>query len=239
MKTLEKDWLTTGLIDYEYKKYVLLAYLQAVKNNFELKKLYPDLSDLEHHYEYSLYFKSGLRQMMDNFPKRISGVNTEDLSFNYELAQPSDIGYFNEIESITEFALNRFRYGIKLGRDIAREVEHQVSISPIGIEPLYKNEGYFFLYEPWLNESRIYQFNLTIFEDNHEKMRGLKIFYVDTVKRSMVNTFENIKLDLIKRFKHLPNPATYMIEAPCALPLEETLLPIAKKKIVSFVSSAA
>jgi hypothetical protein len=47
-----------------------------------------------------------------------------------------------------------------------------------------------------------------------------------------MNTFENIKLDLVKRYKHLPNPATYLVESKYVLPLEETLLPIAKKKVV-------
>jgi hypothetical protein len=69
MRNLEKDWLTAGLIDFEYKKYLLLAYLQSVKTNFKEKKLYPDLSDLQRHYEYSMYFKDGLQQMAKNFPK--------------------------------------------------------------------------------------------------------------------------------------------------------------------------
>jgi hypothetical protein len=75
--------------------------------------------------------------------------------------------------------------------------------------PLYKNEGYLFLYEPCIQETRIYQFNLTIFENNHEKCRGLKTFYVDTIRRSMANTFENMKIDLVKKYRHLPNPATF------------------------------
>ena len=46
MRNLEKDWLTAGLVDFEYKKYVLLAYLQSVKTNFKEQKLYLDLVDL-------------------------------------------------------------------------------------------------------------------------------------------------------------------------------------------------
>lgn len=30
MKTLNHNWLTEGLIDFEYKKYILLSYLQEV-----------------------------------------------------------------------------------------------------------------------------------------------------------------------------------------------------------------
>lgn len=31
MDNLQKDWLTQGLIDFEYKKYVLLAYLNKAR----------------------------------------------------------------------------------------------------------------------------------------------------------------------------------------------------------------
>jgi hypothetical protein len=40
----------------------------------------------------------------------------------------------------------------------------------------------------------------------------------------------------VKKYKHLPNPATYVVESKYILPLEETYLPIAKKKIVEQVS---
>ena len=50
MEKLSKDWLTQGLIDFEYKKYVLMAYLQRVKTSFERIELYPFMADLVFHY---------------------------------------------------------------------------------------------------------------------------------------------------------------------------------------------
>ncbi len=40
MSTLPKNWLTEGLIDFEYKKYILLSYTQQVKGSFKERKLY-------------------------------------------------------------------------------------------------------------------------------------------------------------------------------------------------------
>jgi hypothetical protein len=53
MKKLEEDWLTKGLIDFEYKKYILLDYLQHIKEQFKERRLYPFLSDLVFHYNYN------------------------------------------------------------------------------------------------------------------------------------------------------------------------------------------
>jgi hypothetical protein len=41
MNQLNRDWLTQGLIDFEYKKYVLLGYLKTVKGSFSRVELYP------------------------------------------------------------------------------------------------------------------------------------------------------------------------------------------------------
>ena len=59
------------------------------------------------------------------------------------------------------------------------------------------------------------------------------------MKRSMVNTYENIKYELIKSRNDLPNPAVYSIETQLNFPVEETLLPIAKRSLVKFISTPA
>ncbi len=48
---------------------------------------------------------------------------------------------------------------------------------------------------------------------------------------------ENIKAELIRNRKELPNPAVYNIETALAYPMEETLLPIAKRSFVKYLSS--
>jgi hypothetical protein len=56
--------------------------------------------------------------------------------------------------------------------------------------------------------------------------------------RSMVNTYENLKSELIKNRTDLPNPAVYSIETDLSFPIEETLLPIAKRSLVKYISVA-
>ena len=66
----------------------------------------------------------------------------------------------------------------------------------------------------------------------------MKTLYVDQWKRSMVNTYENIKYDLIKKH-NVNNPAVYSIETELSFPIEETLLPIAKRSLVKFLTANA
>jgi hypothetical protein len=75
-----------------------------------------------------------------------------------------------------------------------------------------------------------------MFEQSTEKYRGIYTSYICSYQKTLGNTFENIKSDLIRYHKKLPNPATYLIEAELQLPLEETLLPMAKRTLVKFVA---
>ena len=50
MKSLSETWFAEGRIDFELKKYTLLAYLQEVNKHFDANKLYPQLADMVFHY---------------------------------------------------------------------------------------------------------------------------------------------------------------------------------------------
>jgi hypothetical protein len=52
----------------------------------------------------------------------------------------------------------------------------------------------------------------------------------------MLNTYESLKSELIRNRSELPNPAVYSIETGLKFPVEETLLPIAKRCLVKYIS---
>jgi hypothetical protein len=82
----------------------------------------------------------------------------------------------------------------------------------------------------------VYQYRLTIFEKHDEKYRNIRTDYIHQWQRTVSNTPENIKGELIRNRKELPNPAVYNIQTELKYPLEETLLPIAKRSFVKYLS---
>jgi hypothetical protein len=234
MKELKKDWLTQDLIDFEYKKFILLAYLQEVKQNFSDKKLYPYLSDLVFHYRNLLSVKENQKLMYENFPREISKADFDQLQISYRQIVGDD-SIMAEIEAIVTYALPRLKDILTEGRDIYEHIEENLEISPVGISPLYPDEGYLFLQGQREKETRIYQYQITLFENADEKYRGVHTTYLESVHKGLGTTYENIKIDLTRRFKQLPNPATYMIASKVYCPLNETLLPIAKRVLVKYI----
>ena len=236
MQELKKDWLTADLIDFEYKKYILLAYLQQVRENFDGKRLYPYLSDLVLHYRNLLSVKENQKLMHENFPRQISKADFERLQISYQQIVGDD-GIMAEIEAIVTYALPKLKDILTEGKDIYEHIEDNLEISPVGISPLYPDEGYLFLQGQPDKETRIYQYQVTLFESADEKYRGIHTTYLESVHRGLGTTYENIKIDLTRRYKQLPNPATYMVTSKVHCPLNETLLPIAKRVLVKYIYS--
>ena len=78
-----------------------------------------------------------------------------------------------EIESIIEFSLPQLKTSLDEGSFIYDYVESQCEISPVGLTSLYANEGYLFISQPPQKETDIYRYQVTIFDNSNEKLRGI------------------------------------------------------------------
>lgn len=235
MTSLSKNWITEKLIDFEYKKYLLLAYLQQVSGQFEEARLYPSLSELIEHYKNVIALRENKRNLYDSFPERMTSTDLSNFQVIYEKILEDD-QLMQEIESIVEFSIPQFEKYLADGKKMYDFVEGRLNIAPVGIMPLNPSEGYILLKNGGTRETKVYEYQISIFEQSTEKYRGIYTTYVCSYEKTLTNTFEHIKSELIRYHKKLPNPATYLIEAEMELPLEETLLPMAKRTLVKFVA---
>ena len=238
MKTLSETWFAEGYIDFELKKYTLLAYLQEVNKYFNENKLYPQLGDVIFHYNNLVALRENKKYLQEQFPKKLTGIQLEKLQLLYEQIIEDD-GLMQELEEIINFSAQKLQKTISSGTELYEFVEHKLTIFPVGIVPLDINEGYFFLNEGSYRNTIVYQYRLSIFEKHDEKYRAMRTEFVDEWDRNFLNTYENIKSQLIKQNNTIANPAVYCIETELTFPITETLLPIAKRSLVRYISTAA
>lgn len=238
MQTLNKNWITENQIDFEYKKYILLAYLQHVSENFTEYKLYPFLSDLVEHYRNLKALKDNKKTLYNLFPERMKGADLEQFKLIYEKIVQDD-ALMIEIENILEFSIPKMEVYLREGKKIYDLLEEQLKVYPIGVIPLHSESGYVFLKEGTTTDTRVYEYHISIFENPVEKYRGIHLSYLQTYEKSITNTFEAIKSELIRFNKHLPNPATYVIETEMRIPFDETFLPLAKRTLVKRIAGSA
>jgi hypothetical protein len=238
MKNLSETWFAEGYIDFELKKYTLLAYLQEVNQYFNQTKLYPLLADVIFHYNNLVAFRENKKFLQEHFPKKLTGLQMEKLELLYEQMIQDD-KLMQELEEIINYSASTIKHTITSGVEIYELVEDKIRISPVGIMPLDNKEGYFFLHTSAQKETLVYHYRLSFFEKHDEKYRSMKTSFVNSWSRNFINTFVNIKSELIRYRKQLPNPAVFSIEAGLALPVEETLLPIAKRSLVKYIAGQA
>jgi hypothetical protein len=235
MKSLSETWFADGYIDFELKKYTLLAYLKEINKYFNENKLYPQLADLIFHYNNLVAFRENKRFLQEQFPKKLTGIQIEKLQLLYE-QMIADDDLMQELEEIINYSAGKMRSTIEDGTGIYEFIENKINITPVGIIPLESVEGYFFLCEGAARNTWVYQYRLSIFEKHDEKYRSMKTEFVDVWQRTIANSYENIKSELIRNKTELPNPAVYAIETDLSYPLEETLLPVPKRSLVRYIS---
>lgn len=234
---LSETWFMDGYVDFELKKYRLLAYLQEVNKYFFAGKLYPQLADIIFHHRNLTDFQKNKQLLQNQFPKKLSHANMEQLKLVYkEMLQDSDV--MAELEQIVNYAINKMKGAINEGTEIYDTVEQQLQIEPVGIIPLYKNEGYLLLRYSQKNDVRAYGYTISLLEYENTSYRAIKMEYINSYKKNISITYESIKSQIIRTIDTLPNPAVYFAESALEVPLDETLLPIVKRSLVRHISVA-
>src|SRR5688572_22908573 len=191
MKQLSETWFAEGRIDFELKKYTLLAYLQEVNKYFTENKLYPQLADIIFHYNNIVAFRENKKYLQEHFPKKLTGIQLEKLQVLYEKMIEDD-ELMEELEDIINYSAGKMKNIIRNGTQIYEFVEEKINISPVGIIPLDTQEGYFFLSSGQEKSTEIYHYRLSIFEKHDEKYRSIRTLFIDNWKRSISATYEGM-----------------------------------------------
>lgn len=234
MNRLSDNWITEGWIDFEYKKYILLAYMKHVSGQFKEVKLYPPLAELIHHYARLKGFADSKEMLKDAFPKQLQGPDWSTMSMNYKPLLMDD-ELMKQLNEIVDYSLPRFKKAIEEGKDIYDFLESEMKIEPIGISPLYQREGYAMLTLDASKDIYIYRYKVSLFQQATDTLKGIMMQLVKKVRRTFTHTFEQLKLELARSYKDLPNPATYRIHSKYQIPLDESFLPITKRILLKAI----
>ncbi|MBD3627759.1 hypothetical protein [Cyclobacterium sp.] len=234
MDKLSDNWISEGLIDFEYKKYLLLAYLKGVEEKFKAVKLYPQLSELIGHHEKLNQLDKNRHQLKLSFPKEMEGIDLKKMKISYKNNMKED-DVMKELGDIISYSLPKIRQQIEEGKTIYDFIESHLEIEPVGLSPIYQREGYALLSYAHTKDVFIYRYQINLFQNSVDRFRGIALKFIATVKRSLVHTYDKIKMDLVKKFQDLPNPSTWKIETKHRVPLEESLLPVSKRLLLRHV----
>jgi hypothetical protein len=213
MRITEPDFFFKDPIDFEHKKWLLYSFIKEIEDDFNLYKLYPSIEQVK--FNISNLEKWKYSKELYSL-KKVKGIDFERLTLLYDMEDESK--EIKEIDKIVNFSILNLNDVFNKGKEIFRKIETSLIWNTIGLIPEYRSEGYLLIQiDKWINI-----FKYKIFLD------FIDIDFLTRKEISLYNTSNNIKLNLIKDYKELPNPMVFEIKTD-DYPLEDSIIPIIKK----------
>jgi len=233
MEKLTLDSMVQGLGDLERKQYEVLGALKERREHFSHNRLYPWLGELVQLEQELRGLLANRDDMARHIPQRLKDVDAEHLNLVYEPAG-TETPEFARVMDLVQWALPLVEAALEEGRGIFDFVEQHIAIDEVGIVPSYREEGYWFV--PDLRAGVLYllRYRMSIFSASNERFRSLKTAVIGSLREGAVRRpAESLKLEILKTHPELPNPATFLCEVDIDFPFAETLLPVAKRKLMA------
>ena len=215
--------------DPEAARYRVLAGLQSARRRFARNRVYPTLGHLVslHH---------GLRAVIEGAERverrtvgRAVDVDWEAGRIVHEPASEAPMAL-----DLARWAMPHLVEAIEEGQALYEFASEHATFEAVGLVPPYHAEGFLLLdAESGLRALR-YQVSALTGADGH--YRSLRTTSADVVLDPLAPP-QAWKQSLAEAAPDLASPATFCLRADLDLPVEETLLPIGKRKLLAFVQS--
>lgn len=233
---LNPEWMLKEPVDFEFNKYTLLDYLQKCEKGFNNLEIYPDFVELSLHLanlqslskEKTLLltekkFESCddeilVKELVSKKPRELSKEEQEELLKTLEYSGPMLFDSFNIAKSIWNMAYDNLEISLKKNK-----------------ENINSGKGYIFFYRK--SEDLIYVWEFEIKKSRRDKLNN-KTYIREIYKGPPSELTLTYIIETYSTWKESENFKFYPIfEARCShnLPLEQTLIPILKRKVTAYV----
>ncbi len=232
---MDTDWLFNGIIDSEQKQYILLSYFQKLNNNLEEMKVYPMFTELSLHL--------GNIQTLINqdkilySDKRLSSYDDEYLISDLKLKDIPVLAddEYDEYRKILKFSHPRLQDYFGITKSIWSIVYDAITVNVKKNKNNIDSKTGFFYYS---SKEKLYIWKYTVRKTKKTDTQPktyLKLIHETEDLNLTVNDFI---LNFLSKDSKVKTHKYPLFEVICndVFPLEETLIPIFKRKVMSYIS---
>lgn len=224
--------LFAAAADEEAARYRVLSGLQDVHRAFGRTCVYPHLSDL-------VALRRDLAVVLDGFdrldaaqPGTAVGIDWEAGEVEFASDRPPLLA-----ADLARWALPLIDEAIAEGRTLYEFVNEVVALNAVGLVPSYYAEG-FLLLPPEADVVQVLRYAVSALTGPDGAYHSLRTTPMD-LELDPLATPHVWKEAIREACPELPSPAAFRLASEVDLPVEETLLPIAKRKLLAFVHGEA
>lgn len=234
---LNPEWMYKEPIDFEYNKYTLLDYLQKCEKNFDSLKIYPDFVEL------SLHIANNQSILKENVllltEKKFQSFDDEILLKELFPKKPREISEEekNELDKTLQFSNLKLYDAFNLAKSVWTIAFDNIDVSlKKNKEKKLVGSGFIYFHNKFNNKLYVWQFTLARNKQNFLNFKTplKKIYEAEPNETDNFNTIieANTTWKNIELVKKLP---TFEVKSYQDLPIEETILPIVKRKILGII----
>jgi hypothetical protein len=232
---MNTDWLFEGIVDAEEKEYRLLSYFQKLNKNLDEMKVYPMFTEISLHLgniqtlinqNKILYSERNLSSFDDEL--LLSDLKLKDIPV---LAEDE----YEEYQKILNYTLPKLEYYFGITKSIWVIVYDSIKLNvKKNKNNLQSKSGFFYFTTKETNYIWRYNIRKVKKEENTTKTT-IKLIHKEPISDLTIQ-------EIISNFMLLQNkPKNHKLpifEVICEdiFPLEETLIPIFKRKVMSYIS---
>ena len=234
---MDTDWMFDGIVDSEEKEYRLLSYFQKLNTNLDEMKVYPLFTEISLHL--------GNIQTLINQDK-ILYTDRELSSFDDELVFSDlklkdipvlDEEEYKEYQKILKNSLPRLQYYFQITKSIWGIVYDSIKINVKKNKSNISSKKGFFYY---VNKETLFVWEYTtrkLKKPVENTKTNIKLIYKEPLSELTISDIiSNIMVSQNKSKNHkLP---VFEIICEDVFPMEETLVPIFKRKVMSYIAQS-
>lgn len=233
---LNPEWMLKEPVDFEFNKYTLLDYLQKCEERLNKLEIYPDFVELSLHLaniqsltkENTLLLTNKkfescddeilLKELFPKKPRVLTKTEEEELEKTIKFSGNKLFDAFNIAKSIWNLAYDNLEITLKKGKNT-----------------LVSGLGYIYYFNKQPNKVMVWEYQIRKSKDDEFNNKTyLKLIYEgepnEITLSSIIETFSSFTKG--EDYKNLP---VFELKSSQSFPLEQTLIPILKRKVMSYV----
>lgn len=228
MPALSLD-LFVAAADPEASRYRVLDGLQHARRAFHRYRVYPHLRSLVH-------LHAGLRTLLNGAEQVENSTAGPAVGVDWETGRiiharpPAPLAV-----DLARWALPHIAEAMEEGRMLYEFAAEHAALAAVGLVPPYRDEGYL-VFQSGPSAVRALRYHVSALTGSDGRYRSLRTTPVD-VDLDPLAPPQAWKASLTTAFPDLPAPATFRLDADLDLPLDDTLLPVAKRKLLGMVQA--
>jgi len=232
---LNPEWMFQEPIDFEYNKYTLLGYIQKCEESFDSFKIYPDFVEISLHLanvqsinkENTLLLTNKKFEECDDeillkelYPKKLPILDSEQVS---------------ELKRTLQYSNSKLMDVFNIGKSIwsivyeSTHVQHKKNKNF-----LHKGYGYLFYHLKSEKEAYVWEYSIRKFKKSSDSKLHIESIWSGKTEGRTINQIINEHSNWMDDPYQSKLPV-FELQSLQHFPFEETLIPMAKRKLLSYI----